>query len=83
MNTYTPADLNPPSDTLFEFDITNNSENYTVEVCNPASCWERLAAYYDDLQGLTEEKRGVPNARTLAAALQKRKNGNDKQGHHP
>lgn len=83
MNTYTSADLNPPSNTLFEFDITNISQNYTVEVYNPASCRERLAAYYEHLQGFTEEKRDVPNARTLAAALQKRKNSNDKQGHHP
>lgn len=58
MNAYTATDLNPPSGTLLEFDITNDSENYTVEMHKYTSREERLAAYYDDLQGLAKEKRG-------------------------
>lgn len=54
MNTNTASDLNPPSDTLLEFGITNDSENYTVEVCKYASREERLSAYYEHLQRLAE-----------------------------
>ena len=54
MNTYRTTDLNPPSGTHLKFDITNDSENYTVEMNKCTSREERLSAYYEHLQGLTE-----------------------------